>query len=191
MVSMQRQELDTPAAKKGWTELNTRIKSMVLVHEQLYQSGDFSQINFHEYLLNLATHLQLTFGRGDIDITVAAEGVTMNLNNAVPCGLFVNELLTNALRHAFPPGRRQSPNEKQKITVSASQRPTGYTLVVSDNGVGLPINYDFTTAKTLGLTLIHLLGRHQLQGKVELLSQPDGTGVCLRFSPKAQQKAPL
>ena len=115
----------------------------------------------------------------------------MNLNNAVPCGLFVNELLTNALRHAFPPGRRQSPNEKQKITVSASQRPTGYTLVVSDNGVGLPINYDFTTAKTLGLTLIHLLGRHQLQGKVELLSQPDGTGVCLRFSPKAQQKAPL
>jgi two-component sensor histidine kinase len=108
-------------------------------------------------------------------------GVMMGLDIAVPCGLLITELVTNAFKYAFPAGRQ--PEAGCKIDVSAKWDGSAYTLAVADNGVGLPAGLDWTNAKTLGLALVKLIGEHQLQGRIEL-DRTGGTTFRLRFAPR-------
>ncbi|MBI5589333.1 MAG: PAS domain S-box protein [Deltaproteobacteria bacterium] len=182
LLDLQGQTMESEPAITALAELSVRIRSMVLVHEQLYQSENFSRIDFQDYLNALIANLLLSYERsGDIQVSVAAKGVEMGLDIAVPCGLLVTELLTNALKYAFPADRPRPGACGCKIAVSAECDGAAYTLVVSDNGVGLPVDLDWANTKTLGLLLVKMLGQHQLQGKIEL-DRTHGTTFRLRFT---------
>ena len=156
---------------------------MALVHEQLYGSEDLSRIDFQNYLNTLTANLRSSYQRfGDIHVSVDAAGVTMGLDNAVPCGLFITELVTNAFKYAFPADRPRPGNGGCEIAVSAKWDGAAYTLTVADNGVGLPAGLDWTKTKTMGLLLVKMLGQHQLQGQVKL-DCTSGTRFQLRFEP--------
>lgn len=160
-------------------EMGSRIRSMALVHEMLYRSANLSEIDFDAYLQALVEHLRGSFDpRGAIRISVAAAGVRMNLDTAIPCGLIVNELVINALKYAFP--AEQPGVEANKIIVTVVWDQLTYTLIVADNGVGLPADLDWTTTRTLGLRLVRMLGQHQLQGSIEL-DRSAGVRFLLRF----------
>jgi two-component sensor histidine kinase len=164
-------------------ELGNRIRSMALVHEMLYQSGNLNRIDFQEYLQTLVAHLRHAFDpEGAIRIEVAAAGVQMDLDAAIPCGLIVNELMINALKYAFPPDRRREASACQ-ISVAAVWDGAAYTLTVTDNGVGLPASLDWATTRTLGLRLVRMLGQHQLGGQLELHGA-HGTCFSLQFGSK-------
>ena len=108
----------------------------------------------------------------------------MGLDNAIPCGLLITELVTNAFKYAFPAGMpcTEAGAGSCEIAVSMQWDGAAYTLVVADNGVGLPAGLDWTKTKTLGLVLVKMLGQHQLQGQVEL-DCTCGTTFRLRFVP--------
>ncbi|MFH0726745.1 MAG: MASE3 domain-containing protein [Pseudomonadota bacterium] len=181
LLELEGQTIDDELAKTALVELNDRIRSMALVHEQLYRSENFSRIDFQDYLEALIVHLRLSYEHsGDIHVNVAATGVVMGLDNAVPCGLLITELVTNAFKYAFPEDRAGRGN--CEIDVSAEWDGASYKLTVADNGVGLP-EMDWTNTKTLGLELVRMLGQHQLQGRIEL-DRTGGTTFRLRFSPK-------
>ena len=186
LVDMQGQAMDIEPAKSALKELCSRIRSMALVHEQLYQSQDFSRIDFQGYLESLITHLRSSYEeQRDIGVTVNAAGIEMCLDSAIPCGLLITELVTNAFKYAFPAGRHRAVDLHCEITVEVRRDGESYTLTVADNGIGMPAGMDWTKAETLGLQLVRMLGEHQLQGRIEM-NQTDGTMFRLRFSPMSQ-----
>jgi two-component sensor histidine kinase len=137
---------------------------MALIHERLYQSSDLSRIEFSQYLQNLATHLfhscQVDSDR--VRLTMDTEEVFLNINTAIPCGLIVNELVSNALKHAFPDGR------KGEVAIELHRViGDGYVLRVKDDGVGFPDGLDFRRTDTLGMQIIiTLVG--QIDASIEL-----------------------
>ena len=183
LLDLQLHSIENEPARNAMTELSSRIRSMALVHEQLYVSEDLSRIDFQNYLATLTAHLHSSYQLGDIHVSVDAPGVTMGLDNAVPCGLFITELVTNAFKYAFPADRFRPGNGGCEIAVSAKWDGAAYTLTVADNGVGLPAGLDWTKTKTLGLSLVKMLGQHQLRGQVKL-DCTRGTRFQLRFEPR-------
>ncbi len=162
------------------SESKNRIKSMALVHEKLYQSKDLANIDFNDYITTLANSL-FSFYRvtaGNISVNIDVKDVLLGVDTAMPCGLVVNELLSNSLKHAFPEGRRG----EISITLKKSgvELEPDYELIVSDNGVGIPEGLDIGKTKSLGLQLITTLVSHQLQGKLKLI-RTDGTKFHIRF----------
>jgi two-component sensor histidine kinase/PAS domain-containing protein len=160
----------------------SRIRAMSLIHEKLYQSADLSRIDMGEYLRSLVANLTASFGvtRTQVRADVEADQVSLNIDTAVICGLIVNELVTNSLKHAFPPGRGGEVLVGLSRVEDPGRGDTLYQIVVSDNGVGLPANFDFEAAKTLGLQLVAMLASQQLQGDLEV-SREGGTRFTLRF----------
>jgi PAS domain S-box-containing protein len=183
LIDLQGQSNDEQT-RAAMTELSNRIRSMSLVHEQLYRSENFARIDFQDYLNVLTAHLRSSYQSSrNIHVSVAASGVKMGLDSAVPCGLLITELVNNAFKYAFPAGQTCSGASGCEIAVSAEWDGAAYTLTVSDNGVGLPDGLDWTKTKTMGLVLVKMLGQHQLQGKIEV-DYTGGTRFRLRFVPK-------
>lgn len=180
LVDMQKSDLDTATVKTAFNELSSRIRSMALVHDQLYIAEDLSQINFQEYLEKLVNHLRESYGRTDICINVVAANLTMDLTSAVPCGLILNELVSNTIQHAFPLDQNTA-EEDFEVTITVRKKNDCYTLLVTDNGVGLPDGFDLATAQSLGLVLIRGIAEHQLQGQVELAETTGGTTFGIHF----------
>jgi PAS domain S-box-containing protein len=159
-----------------FNESKNRIKSMALVHEKLYRSKDLANIDFKDYINSLADGL-FTFYRentGKISLSVDADSVFLGIDTAIPCGLIINELLSNSFKHAFPKGR------KGEIEVSLKKSDDEYELKVSDNGIGITENLDIRETKTLGLQLVTNLMEHQLQGSLKL-DRKNGTEFQMRF----------
>jgi two-component sensor histidine kinase len=182
LLDLQCLTLDEPDAKKILTELSGRVRSMSLVHEQLYRSESLANVNCQEYLQTLVTGLCSLYPSNRITCSVSAEGVSIPLDQAVPCGLIVTELVTNALKYAFPADWSLSAAGPCCINVSLSRDQSIYTLSVADNGVGLPEGFVWTAAKTLGLVLVRMLGQHQLGGDWAI-SRTGGTCFTLTFTP--------
>ncbi len=137
-----------------------RIKSMALLHEKLYQSKDLSRINFNEYIQSLVDHLLYGYGApGKINVGLNIDDIYLNVDTAIPCGLIINELLSNALKHAFPDGRQG------EITISFTQDGDDCILVITDNGIGFPSGQDFKKNGSLGLQLVDTL-TNQLMGQI-------------------------
>ncbi|MFZ5552936.1 MAG: PAS domain S-box protein [Bacteroidota bacterium] len=156
-------------------ESQNRIKSMSFIHESLYQNKTFSYINFSEYIVNLSknlVHSYQLFGN-QVDIAFQVSEVKLNIDQAIPCGLIVNELVSNALKYAFPG------NKKGKIDIEVKEKGKKVTLKVEDNGVGLPAGFDYSNTETLGLQLVVTLVE-QLDGKMKLESKK-GTGYLITF----------
>jgi PAS domain S-box-containing protein len=186
LLYLLEQALENQPARIALAELSARIKSMAMIHEQLYQSEAFSRIDFQVYLEELCAYLRSSYHTsGDISVSVSAVGVVMGLDIAVPCGLLITELVTNAFKYAFPAGRQ--PEAGCKINVSAQWDGVAYTLAVVDNGVGLPAGLNWSNTKTMGLVLVKMLGQHQLQGRIEV-DCTEGTTFRLKFANRNKHK---
>ena len=154
LINLQARDIPDPRVQAAFREARNRIRTMAFIHEKLYQSGDLARIAMSEYLAGLTGHLQSSIPpRPDrIRLGVAAEGVSLDIGTAIPVGLIVNELVSNALKHAFPEGREGS------ITVYlADAGSRGYRLSVKDDGVGLPEGVDPDHTETLGLQIVRML----------------------------------
>ncbi|MBI5680781.1 MAG: PAS domain S-box protein [Methanobacterium sp.] len=154
----------------------SRVKSMAFIHEQLYNSSDFTSIEFSEYIQNLVTYL-LHYYNVDptfVKLKINVENVSLDINTAIPCGLIINELVSNSLKHAFPRFNNESVDlfrdndKKGEVYLDLhSVNQNKFVLIVSDNGIGLPEDFDFENIDTLGLQLVKsLLG--QLDGSIKI-----------------------
>jgi len=146
-------------------ESRNRINSMSLVHENLYLSKDLAKIDFNEYIKDLTSGLFQSHGANAdmIELKLDIGNVSLGIDQAIPCGLIINELITNSLKYAFPRGR------KGEIKVSACYNEDNMIeIVVSDNGVGIPSDVDFRKTRSLGLHLVTILAQDQLKGKIDL-----------------------
>jgi two-component sensor histidine kinase len=149
---------------------------MALIHEKLYQAGAERGVSFAEYARDLAAHLRHSYAgnSGQVDLEVDVEELSLDMDLSVPCGLIINELVSNALKHAFPGGR--------KGTVRLSLRRAGdgtLALAVSDDGVGMPAGLDVRSPRTLGLRIVNILAA-QIRASIEAGPGP-GTTITLTF----------
>lgn len=187
LLDMQRRLLEDAQGRDILTELGSRIRSMSLIHEKLYRADNLARIDFQDYLQSLVSHLRTSFGSPLIHCRTEAEGIKLPLDLAVPCGMIVNELVTNAIKHAFPKGQPAPGRDACHIRVGMRQSEGICTLWVADNGVGLRPGYDWTAAKTLGMVLVRMLGRHQLGGSY-VLDQREGCSLTLTFNEQRGKK---
>lgn len=169
-ITSKKQALD--ALQKS----SERIYSMALIHNKLYQSEDFSYIDMNDYIESMVSELCNAYGvRKWINIEVKIKDVFLDINKAVPCGLIINELLTNTFKHAFP--------QKKQGTVKIDFRPVkdnNYKLSIQDDGEGLPENLDMD--KSLGFRIIHLLAE-QIDAEIQI-NKEHGTRFTLIFPQK-------
>lgn len=158
-------------------ESQNRIKSMALIHEKLYKSRDLTHIDFNDYISDLVKGLFRTYGSSTdrVAIKIDGEDIQLGIDSAIPCGLIVNELVSNTLKYAFPDSR----NGEIKIALHKINEDE-IELLVKDTGVGIPKEVDFRATETLGLRLVTTLVENQLQGKVEL-HRNGGTEFHIRF----------
>ncbi len=176
LLSLQSRYIGDAHLAEAFKESQDRIKSMALVHEKLYQSGDLASIDFHEYIKSLMRNLFQSYETaGRVDLTVQVENVSLSVDAAIPCGLIINELVSNSLKHAFPEPRRG------KISISLRQSGEDQIeLVVADDGVGVPEDITLKNITSLGLHLVTILAEDQLEGTISL-ERSGGTEFCITF----------
>jgi len=180
LLGLQSRVVTDENTRKMFQESQNRIHSMALLHESLYQSNNLSRIDFPEYIRQLASHLFHSYGvRPErIHLRTDLDRLYLNLDAAVPCGLIINELVSNSLKYAFPDGR------EGEVRIELHERPDRLArLVVADNGIGLRSDIDWETARSLGLRLVRTLAE-QLGAKIEVKSDA-GTEVQLTFAAAA------
>lgn len=152
---------------KIFNELQHRIKSMALIHENLYKSEDLSRVELSDYIRSLTANLLSMYRVGAEDVTLEQDikKVYLDIKRAIPCGLIINELILNSLKHAFPDGK------KGKIVVKMyADKRKKHILIVRDTGVGFPKGLDFRNTETLGMRLVGDFVK-QLKGTIELKRQ--------------------
>jgi PAS domain S-box-containing protein len=175
LLSLQATYFKDDHIRNIFSESCDRVKSMALIHEKLYNSVNLAQINFSEYTRSLAAGIFRSCAtspqRVRLDITI--EEIFFGVDMAIPCGLILNELLSNCLKHAFPGGR----NGVISIGL-VSEEGGGVRLTVGDDGVGFPEGLDFRAAGSLGLRLVNMLVA-QLHSTIEMLP---GTGTVFSIT---------
>jgi len=175
MLNIQSTNSTPPAAQHVLLDSQNRIQSMALVHQLLYQSNDVGHIDFAEYVRTLVARLVDTYNVGPerVVTSVKAVSIGLDIDRAIPCGLVLNELVTNALTHAFPEGRGGH------LDVTLESFDNEIMLTVRDDGVGLPPGLDIQTTSTFGLRIAHTLAR-QLDGTLTL-TRDVGTSARIVF----------
>lgn len=179
LIDIQSDSINDVQVRSYFRECQNRISSLALVHEQLYQSRDFASVDFAEYISNLATRLFTSFVENPERVTlkIDTESISLNIDQSIPCGLIVNELMSNSLKYAFPD------NRKGEIIIRLNTGPEGWiTLAVADNGVGLPADVDFRNTQSMGLQIVCMLVK-QLKGELELRDCA-GAAFVVRFRKK-------
>jgi two-component sensor histidine kinase len=184
LLNLQSAHVEDPQATEIFQDSQNRIRSMALVHEKLYQSQDLARVDLAEYIRNLATYLFRAYSANATGVTldIQADDVFLTIDTAVPCGLILNELISNALKHAFPDG--QAGEICVKLHANGDHQ---VTLSVADTGVGLPKDLDLNTTTSLGLQLVHTLA-DQLDGHIEL-NGTRGTEFNITFAISENQGA--
>lgn len=179
ILSLQADLLEDPATVAILRESQNRVFSLSLVHEQLYKTSNLASINFREYLENLAStladsydskakHVQFAYRIGEL---------ALGVEQAIPCGLIVNELVSNALKHAFPD------RGKGTVVIGLLELRDGrYELSVEDDGVGIALDKDWRVTTSLGMQLVQSLTK-QLRGEVNLERLSPGSRFTIHFSP--------
>jgi PAS domain S-box-containing protein len=177
LLRMQARRAQNEATSVLFQESQNRVQSMALIHEHLYQSPELSQIDFSEYIHSLTDNLFRCYGVSQkiISLKIETNGIKLNLDVAIPCGLLINELVSNSLKYAFPN------NECGEILIRlVSVIENTITLTVGDNGVGIPETLDWQNINSLGLRIVHNLIR-QLKGNI-FLERDHGTTFYIIFS---------
>ena len=184
LLNLQAGHIQDPSALRAFRESQDRVRSMALIHEKLYQSSDLARIDFGDYVQKLIAHLHRSCqtGAGSVAIEVDVGNIPLGIDTAIPCGLLINELVSNSLKHAFPhqAQREGEADQARQVRVALGAEGGQLVLVVRDNGVGFPPDVDFRAADSLGLQLVVALVR-QLGGEIELDRQ-QGTTWKITFA---------
>jgi two-component sensor histidine kinase len=176
LLYLQSKHSRDEATLEMFLESQQRVRSMALVHERLYQTENLARVDCAEYVRDLASYLRHSYGMasGPVKLEVDVANVSLAIDTAVPFGLIVNELTSNALKHAFPHG------QGGEVLIQLTEGEDGQcSLVISDNGTGLPNGLDFRNTKSLGLQLVKTLTK-QLGGTIEL-DRGNGTAFSITF----------
>jgi two-component sensor histidine kinase len=158
-------------------ESQNRIKTMAYIHESLYQNKSFTSVNFSDYVYTLVNNIVQSYAASSdkIKLELDIEKVTLSLDSSIPAGLIINEIITNAIKHAFPGDR------KGVITFNLRCENNFVILELKDNGVGFASGIDFENSHSLGLQLVNTL-IEQIEGKLKFKSEKDhGTEVLVTF----------
>lgn len=182
LLSLQSDNVRDPRDHELFVESQNRVRSMAMIHEKLYQSDKFNSINFRDYLKTLINRLIYDYSQdlGHIDLELDIENVELNIETSVPCGLIINELVSNSLKHAFPQGRNG------KIIVKFHKIKDKYVLMVGDNGIGPLEKSVLESSKKLGFNLVKSLIK-QLDASLEIL-ESEGTLYRITFAELTYQK---
>src|ERR671933_914752 len=175
LLRLQSRQIRDQQALELFKESQNRVQAMALIHEKLYQSSNLAFIDFQEYITSLVGNLCRSYDiyRQAITFKVNVNQVSLAIDTAIPCGLIINELVANSLKYAFP--------DKAKGTIHVClhcEENKSYTLIIRDNGIGLPINFNLKPLNSLGLNLVNIL-IEQLEGTLELDGRK-GTKFCLK-----------
>jgi PAS domain S-box-containing protein len=178
LINMQTQKLgESSEARAAFAECQARIQAISFIHEKLYQSMDYAHISFQDYIQSLTNEIfRISQVSPDqVTLKLDVDNILLPVNKAIPCGLILNELITNSFKHGFPGDR------KGLITVRMKEVTTNrITMVVEDNGVGLPDSFDIHNSPSMGLQLVCTL-TDQLSGKIVVNSQ-NGATFTITFS---------
>ncbi len=177
LMSLQSKNIDDDKYREMFRVCQNRINSIALVHEKLFVFNNFTNINAVDYIRDLATYILQSYDdkRHIIDLKLDIENVLIGIDTALPCGLVINELITNCLKYAFPG------NRNGEITISLRIiEEEKLELIINDNGVGLPEDLEYRKNKSLGLELVAGIVENQLRGKIEF-SGNNGTQIKIVF----------
>lgn len=176
LIDLQIQTLKDPDMINTLRDSQNRIRTMSLIHETLYKSRDLSHIEISQYLQSLVNTLFSTYSVSPEKISVhfTLDNILLDVESAIPCGLIVNELMSNTFKHAFPGDRNG------EIHIGFSLKGTTYTLSFGDTGVGIPPGVDYTNTESLGLKLVNVLATDQLDGTIQLV-RDNGTTFIISF----------
>ncbi len=178
LLNLQSMRFQDGGVQQAFEETQDRIRAMALVHEMLYESRDLANLDIRKYMEGLVdiTMKSHPAKAAALSTELELESIPLSIDIATPCGLIINELLSNSMKHAFPE------NRKGKIRISMHKKSEGEVeLVYSDDGVGLPAGLDVSKTKTLGLRLVNNLVTSQLKGKLQV-SKKEGTRFAISFS---------
>jgi PAS domain S-box-containing protein len=178
ILNLQKSYLKDDKMAEILVEIQNRIKSMSFVHENLYQANDFSTIDFNGYVSDLLSHISQTYHQDQISIIVDLHdsNIPLNLDQAIPCGLIITELVSNSFKYAFPD------KKKGQIKVTVREKNQQVELSVQDNGIGFQKEFNFEESQTLGLQLVTSLVE-QLDGSIQK-SKRKGVGFVVKFNIK-------
>jgi two-component sensor histidine kinase len=180
LLKLQSKHVKDKKVLELFKSTQSRVQSMAVIHERLYRSKDFARVDFTEYVQILVNHLFSSYGIDPktIKLHVHIKDVLLDINAAIPCGLIINELISNSLKYAFP-GNRKGEIEIVMHLLNKNEME----LIVSDNGIGLPKDVDYRNTESLGLHLVAILAEDQLHGEIKL-DRTKGTSFQLRLRVK-------
>ncbi len=159
LIKLQQSKIKDENTKKILKDIQERIYTMELLHRKLYESTNLNHINFNEYVTNLVYDIENTYNyHENISIKIKIDDIFLDIEKAMPCGLILNELITNSFKYAF------KNNKKAKLKISMKKIENKYELILKDNGKGIPSNIDIYNSNTLGLKLINSISKQQLNG---------------------------
>jgi two-component sensor histidine kinase len=174
LLNLQSARITDPAIRAAFFASQTRVRSMALIHEKLYRSEDLAGIDFGDYLRTVTHDLVGSYSIANVTVEMETETVHLPVDTAIPCGLIVNELISNALKHAFPAGT------EGKLYVKARRlSQSEVEMIVEDTGCGMPAGTDIRSISSMGMTLVSSL-TDQIGGTVAL-TVPQGTRIAIRF----------
>jgi PAS domain S-box-containing protein len=184
LLSMQAELLPANGLSRVLNETQRRVEAMAMIHERLQSREDADRLDFREYVAALARELFCAYGvdSNRVSLRLDLGAMELGLNQAVPCGLILNELLTNSVKHAFPETRRG-----EIVVALGCDEREGVTLRVADNGVGLAGGFDWKQSRSLGLRIVNILAR-QLEGTLRAEPGP-GAVFALTFRKAAEAYA--
>ena len=180
LLNLQSRYITDKKVLETLRDSQSRVRAMALVHERIYQSPEIGTINLAEYLRYLINQLFRFYNipQSQVEISVDIDDIPADIDTAIPLGLIINELVSNALKHAFPEGR------KGKISIEGAKMESGQLeFIFRDNGIGMPADYDWKNSHTLGLRLVKSLSK-QLMGTADMVQ--DG-GTVYTISVKQKQ----
>jgi PAS domain S-box-containing protein len=173
LLNLQSRTSKDETTRAIFKDSQDRIMTMALIHEKLYQSGNFARVDFHAYLTSLVTFLFRSMPAHHVEYALDVEPIDLSIDSAIPCGLIVNELLTNTLKHAFPGGKSGT------VLVGLNKQGDSRAVIsVKDTGIGLPSDIDLHSTRSLGLHLVSIL-TEQIGGSIEI---ERGAGTTFRVS---------
>lgn len=177
LLHIQSSKITNDEMVSMFMDCQNRVKSIALIHEKLYQTNSFTRVDFDSYTMNLVYYLFRMFDvkSNKVSIRMNVENVFLPMDTAIPCGLIINELITNSLKHAF------TDDKHGEILIQAVYHSDNkFTLTIKDNGRGIPEDVDFNKSKTVGFNLINSLVR-QLGGNLKI-NRNEGTEFNITFS---------
>lgn len=177
LLNLQAGQIADEETRQQYAVSNERIRAMAMVHEKLYESKDLSGIDFGDYVRSLTHNLNISCNpdaqRIRLKVDISGGPLHLKIDHAVPCALILNELVMNGFKHAFP-GDREG---EMKVTLRLNEREDRRELIVSDNGVGMPENFDANESNSLGLQLVTVLAE-QVDSEL-IIKREGGTSIML------------